>query len=319
MEMAYVIALAGKGGTGKTSIAGLTVRYLMEKKKKPVLAVDADSNACLHEALGVAVHATIGHLREESLEKIRSGSERPGGMSMEQLFDYQVQQSVIEAKGFDLMVMGRPEGPGCYCAANNIIRKYTDKLSETYSYVVIDNEAGMEHLSRRTTHKVDLLLIVSDPTVRGIRTAERIAGLVKELNLDIGRYALVINRVSGGEGAELKRLAEESGLEVAGLVPQDRMVFENDLEGKAIIELPEDSPAVRAVYRRTRRVCDRIAGLVQTRIFLKKSAFSSGIEVLMYMPDPSSKPAVWVRRGTMLIYQWKYSDLHSFGFSERMM
>ena len=179
--MAYVIALAGKGGTGKTSVAGLTVRYLMEKKKKPVLAVDADSNSCLHEALGVEVHATIGHLREESLRTIRSGAERPGGMSMEQLFDYQVQQSVIEAKGFDLMVMGRPEGPGCYCAANNIIRKYTDKLSETYSYVVIDNEAGMEHLSRRTTHKVDLLLIVSDPTVRGIKTAQRIAGLVKEL------------------------------------------------------------------------------------------------------------------------------------------
>lgn len=246
--MAFVIALAGKGGTGKTSIAGLTVRYLMEKKKKPVLAVDADSNSCLHEALGVKVHATIGHLREESLEKIRSGRERPGGMSMEQLFDYQVQQSVIEAKGFDLMVMGRPEGPGCYCAANNIIRKYTDKLSETYSYVVIDNEAGMEHLSRRTTHKVDLLLIVSDPTVRGIKTAQRIAGLVKELNLDIAKYAVVINRVAGDEGPELRRLAEELGLEVAGLVPQDKNIFENDLLGKAIIELPENSPAVRAVY-----------------------------------------------------------------------
>jgi CO dehydrogenase maturation factor len=246
--MAFVIALAGKGGTGKTSIAGLTVRYLMEKKKKPVLAVDADSNSCLHEALGVEVHATIGHLREESLEKIRSGSDRPGGMSMEQLFDYQVQQSVIEAKGFDLMVMGRPEGPGCYCAANNIIRKYTDKLSETYSYVVLDNEAGMEHLSRRTTHKVDLLLIVSDPTVRGIKTAQRIASLVKELNLDIEKYALVINRVAGDEGPELRKLAEELGLEVAGLVPQDKMVFENDLQGKAIIELPGDSPAVKAVY-----------------------------------------------------------------------
>lgn len=246
--MAYVIALAGKGGTGKTSIAGLTVRYLMEKKKKPVLAVDADSNSCLHEALGVEVHATIGHLREESLEKIRSGGERPGGMSMEQLFDYQVQQSIIEAKGFDLMVMGRPEGPGCYCAANNIIRKYTDKLSETYSYVVLDNEAGMEHLSRRTTHKVDLLLIVSDPTVRGIKTAQRIAGLGKELNLDIDKYTLVINRVAGEEGPELRKLAGELGLEVAGLVPQDKNVFENDLLGKAIIELPEDSPAVKAVY-----------------------------------------------------------------------
>src|SRR5512135_3569857 len=123
--MAYLIALAGKGGTGKTSIAALTIRYLVENRKGPVLAVDADSNACLNEALGVSVHTTIGHLREESLEAVRSGGERPGGMSLEQLFDYQVHQSVIESKGVDLIVMGRPEGPGCYCAANNIIRKYT--------------------------------------------------------------------------------------------------------------------------------------------------------------------------------------------------
>lgn len=246
--MAFVIALAGKGGTGKTSIAALTVRYLIDKKMKPVLAVDADSNSCLYEALGVTVHATIGHLREDSLKTIRSGAERPGGMSMEQLFDYQVQQSLIESNGFDLMVMGRPEGPGCYCAANNIIRKYTDKLSETYSYVVIDNEAGMEHLSRRTTHKVDLLLIISDPTVRGVKTAERIAGLVKELDLDIDRYALIINRVNGPEAGELEKLAGELNLEVAGFVPQDRAVFENDLQGKAIIALPVDSPAVAAVY-----------------------------------------------------------------------
>ncbi len=245
--MAFVIAVAGKGGTGKTSFAALTVKYLIDKKNKPVLAVDADSNSCLYEALGVKVHATIGHLREDSLKTIRSGSERPGGMSMEQLFDYQVQQSIVESNGFDLMVMGRPEGPGCYCAANNIIRKYTDKLSETYSYVVIDNEAGMEHLSRRTTHKVDLLLIISDPTVRGIKTAERIAGLVKELELDIDRHALIINRVNGPEAAELKRFAVDLGLEVVGTVPQDRAVFENDLQGKAIIELPDDSPAVAAV------------------------------------------------------------------------
>jgi len=246
--MAYVIALAGKGGTGKTSIAALTVKYLKEKRKKAVLAVDADSNACLNEALGVDVHATIGHLREESLQTIRSGSDRPGGMSMEQLFDYQVQQSLIESKGFDLMVMGRPEGPGCYCAANNIIRKYTDKLSETYSYVVLDNEAGMEHLSRRTTHKVDLLLIVSDPTVRGVKTARRISDLVKELNLDVDRHVLIINRVSSGEGEGLKKLAEELGLDVAGLVPQDHGIFEYDLQGQAIVGLPQDSPAVAAVF-----------------------------------------------------------------------
>lgn len=246
--MAFVIALAGKGGTGKTTIAGLTVRYIIEKKKRPVLAVDADSNNCLNEVLGVDVHATIGKLREESLQTIRSGAERPGGMSMEQIFDYQVQQSIIESKGFDLMVMGRPEGPGCYCAANNIIRKYTDKLSETYLYVVIDNEAGMEHLSRRTTHKVDLLLIVSDPAVRGIQTAKRINGLVEELQLEINRRVVIINRISGNEGADLKNLAEESGLQVAGLVPQDEAIFNLDLQGKPIFQLPDDSKAVKAVF-----------------------------------------------------------------------
>jgi CO dehydrogenase maturation factor len=247
-QMAFVIALAGKGGTGKTTIAGLTVRYIIEKKKRPVLAVDADSNNCLNEVLGVDVHATIGKLREESLQTIRSGAERPGGMSMEQIFDYQVQQSIIESKGFDLMVMGRPEGPGCYCAANNIIRKYTDKLSETYLYVVIDNEAGMEHLSRRTTHKVDLLLIVSDPAVRGIQTAKRINGLVEELQLEINRRVVIINRISGNEGADLKNLAEESGLQVAGLVPQDEAIFNLDLQGKPIFQLPDDSKAVKAVF-----------------------------------------------------------------------
>jgi len=246
--MAFVIALAGKGGTGKTTIAGLTVRYIIEKKKMPALAVDADSNNCLNEVLGVDVHATIGKLREESLQAIRSGGDRPGGMSMEQLFDYQVQQSLIESKGFDLMVMGRPEGPGCYCAANNIIRKYTDKLSETYPYVVIDNEAGMEHLSRRTTHKVNLLLIVSDPSMRGIQTAKRIDGLVDELQLEIDRRVVIINRVAGNEGADLRNLAEDSGLQVAGIVPQDAEIFTLDLQGKSIFQLPGDSKAVMALF-----------------------------------------------------------------------
>jgi CO dehydrogenase maturation factor len=246
--MAFVIALAGKGGTGKTTIAGLTVRYIIERKKKPVLAVDADSNNCLNEVLGVDVHATIGSLREESLQTIRSGSDRPGGMSMDQLFDYQVQQSIIESKGFDLMVMGRPEGPGCYCAANNIIRKYTDKLSETYPYVVIDNEAGMEHLSRRTTHKVDVLLIISDPSMRGIHTAKRINGIVDELNLEVATRVLIINRISGSEGEDLKRAAEASGLDVAGLVPQDEALMKLDMKEEPIFNLPQDSGIVHAVF-----------------------------------------------------------------------
>lgn len=246
--MGFTIAFAGKGGTGKTSLAGLTIKYLINRNNGPVLAVDADSNSCLNEALGASIHATIGGLREESLKAVRGGGDRPGGMSMEQLFDYQVQQSIIESKGFDLMVMGRPEGPGCYCAANNIIRKYTDMLSDKYPYVVIDNEAGMEHLSRRTTHKVDLLISVSDPTVKGILTAKRINDLVDELQLDVDRRVLVINRVVGEEGNELKKMAEEFGITVAGVVPQDDLVFEFDLKGKAVIELPEDAKSVKAMF-----------------------------------------------------------------------
>lgn len=246
--MAYVIAFAGKGGTGKTTIAGLTVRYLAEKRRKPVLAVDADSNSCLNEALGVPVHATIGGLREESLATVRSGSERPGGMSMEQLFDYQVQQSIIEAKGFDLMVMGRPEGPGCYCAANNIIRKYTDKLSEKYPYVVIDNEAGMEHLSRRTTHKVNLLLVISDPTQKGIHTAKRINDLVDELKLEIDKRVLIVNRISGENFGKLQGVSGGLSFEHVFHVENDETIFSLDLEGKPVFQLPADSIAVRTVF-----------------------------------------------------------------------
>lgn len=246
--MAFVIAFAGKGGTGKTSLAALTLKYLLHYKRGPVLAVDADSNSCLNEALGVSIHTTVGRLREESLETVRGGGERPGGMSMEQLFDYQVQQSIIESKGFDLIVMGRPEGPGCYCAANNIIRKYTDKLSETYQYVVIDNEAGMEHLSRRTTHRVNLLVIASDPSARGIHTAKRIDDLVDELQLEVDKRVLIINRIAGNEGDVLKKMAENIGLNVAGLIPQDEMIFRFDLEGKPIFDLPEDAKSVKAMF-----------------------------------------------------------------------
>lgn len=247
--MAYVIAFAGKGGTGKTTIAALTVRYLTEKKKKAVLAIDADSNSCLNEALGVSVHATIGKLREESLAQVRSGADRPGGMSMEQLFDYQVQQSLIESKGFDLMVMGRPEGPGCYCAANNIIRKYTDKLSDKYHYLVIDNEAGMEHLSRRTAHKVDLLLVISDPTKKGVMTAKRINDLVDELNLDVDKRKFIINRVSEENFNKLISSGTELPFKDIFNIPEDEKIFHLDLEGKPVFDLPPDSAAVKIVFR----------------------------------------------------------------------
>ena len=248
--MGFTIAVAGKGGTGKTSLCGLTIRYLMEKKKGAVLAVDADANANLNDVLGVPVHATVGKMRETSLDAVKSTASRPGGMSMEQLFDYQIQQSIVEAKGFDLLVMGRPEGAGCYCAANNIIRKYMDKLADTYAWTVMDNEAGLEHLSRRTTQDTDLLLIVTDSSVRGIMTAGRINDLVQELKLNVKRVALVVNRVqeeTTGDPA-LRHAIEQQGVEFAGFVLADDLVFEYDLNGRPLVQLPADARAVKSYY-----------------------------------------------------------------------
>ena len=248
--MGFTIAVAGKGGTGKTSLCGLTIRYLTEKKRGPVLAVDADANSNLHEVLGVKVHATVGALRETSLEAIKSTAPRPGVMSMEQLFDYQIQQALIEAKGFDLLVMGRPEGAGCYCAANNIIRKYMDKLADNYQYTVMDNEAGLEHLSRRTTQDTDLLLIITDPTVRGVMTAGRIAGMVKELDLNVKRPVLIVNRAQDGNSNDstLLQAIEQQGVEFAGFVPADDLIFEYDLKGRPLVQLPSDSKALAGYY-----------------------------------------------------------------------
>ncbi len=248
--MGFTIAVAGKGGTGKTSLCGLTIRYLTEKKKGAVLAVDADANANLNDVLGVEVHATVGRLREDSLAAVKSTAPRPGGMSMEQLFDYQIQQALAESRGFDLLVMGRPEGAGCYCAANNIIRKYMDKLADSYPYTVMDNEAGLEHLSRRTTQDTDLLLIVSDSSVRGIMTAGRIGELVKELNLNVKRSVLIVNRVQDGVSQDpaLQQAINKQGVEFAGFVPADDLIFEYDLNGKPLVQLPSESKALTAFY-----------------------------------------------------------------------
>lgn len=245
--MAFVIAFAGKGGTGKTTLAGLTIRYLIEKKGLPILAVDADANNCLNEVLGVDVHATIGSMREDALEAIRSSGDRPGGMSMEQLFSYRVQHSVIESKGFDLIVMGRPEGPGCYCAANNLIRKYTDKLSASYPYVVIDNEAGLEHLSRRTIPAVNILVIVSDPSAKGIVTAKRIAMLADEVRLSIERKIIVINKAVDYQAEALRSRAASEGLQIAGIIPADPEIEQFDLQGRPLLHVSRDSPALRAL------------------------------------------------------------------------
>lgn len=243
----FTIAVAGKGGSGKTTLTGLLIRYLIEKRKGPVLAVDADPNSNLNEVLGVECDSSIGHIREEALD---TAGARPHGMSLDEFMDLRIQQVMVEARGFDLLVMGRPEGPGCYCAANNVIQKYTDHLADAYPYIITDNEAGLEHLSRRTTQDTDLLLVVSDSSARGIMTAGRVNGIVDELGLKVAERVLIVNRVPDGEfTATLKDAVVKTGMDFAGYVPLDDMVFEYDMAGRPLKELPEDSKALRAAYR----------------------------------------------------------------------
>ncbi|NPV58204.1 MAG: AAA family ATPase [Actinobacteria bacterium] len=242
--MSYVIAVSGKGGTGKTTFAALSVAYLVRVTGKAVLAVDADSNANLDYALGTRVEKTIGAVREYLTENIKN---MPAGMSKEVWVETLLQQALVEEKGFDLISMGRPEGPGCYCYLNNIFRRYLDLMTGRYDYVVMDNEAGMEHLSRRTTTGVDVMFIASDPTVRGVQTALRIRDLARELKLDIRRMALVISRVRDGLPENLRGIAEEGNLEIAGWVPDDDLLRDYDESGKALTDLPQESPARRAI------------------------------------------------------------------------
>lgn len=239
--MSFHIAVAGKGGTGKTTVTGLILRYLVARGEGRVLAVDADANMNLNEVLGLKVHQTIGQIRE-NLGGV------PAGMTKDAYINYRSQECLIEADGFDLICMGRPEGAGCYCYANTLCKKYVDEMADAYRYVVLDNEAGMEHLSRRTTHNMDLMFAVTDSSARGIQAAKRIEELVKELRLKIGKLALIVNRVPEGRlepatQAEIERM----GLELAGVIPTDPNVYRFDLEGKPTFGLPEDSPAVLAV------------------------------------------------------------------------
>src|SRR3990172_2589461 len=211
--MSFTIAVAGKGGTGKTTFAGMIIRYLLEKKKGPVLAVDADANANLNEVLGIEVKGTIGQTREMMNEEV------PTGMTKDVWFEYKVQEALTESQGFDLLAMGRPEGAGCYCAANTLARKYIDMLTDNYPYIVIDNEAGMEHLSRLTTRDVDLLFMLSDSSRRGIITAARIRDLIRELKLNITRDVLVLNRTNGILEEDIREGLRQSHLDLAGIIP----------------------------------------------------------------------------------------------------
>lgn len=248
-----MIAVAGKGGTGKTTLSGLLVRHMLQTRQGPVFAVDADANANFNEVLGVKVLQTVGAVREDVRQSVGAGN-IPAGLSKDVIIETEVEESLIEAEGFDLLVMGRPEGPGCYCYANSLLRKYIDQLSKSYPYVVIDNEAGMEHLSRRTTEDVDHLLIVSDPSPVGINTAARVRDLVGELGLGVADMRVVINRADGELPGPLLKLIEERGLDIAGVVPSDPAVLELSYAGRSVLELSDGSPAAAAVKELVGRV-----------------------------------------------------------------
>ncbi len=245
--MTYTIAVAGKGGTGKTTISALVIDYLTRNKKGSVLAIDADPSTNLNLALGVPLDDTVGDVREETATAVGAGSAL-GGMSKWDYLDFRINEALVEEPAFDLLAMGRPEGPGCYCAANNILRSSVDRLSDAYDYVVIDNEAGLEHLSRRTTQDVDLLLLVSDPSLRGIIAAGRVAELVDELKTSVGVTYLIVNRVNGDSLPEpLLRAIEEHKLNLAGIIPADPAVNDLDALGQPLVGLPEDAPARRSL------------------------------------------------------------------------
>ncbi len=245
--MTTTIAVAGKGGTGKTTVAALIIDYLVKKQKGSVLAIDADPSTNLNLALGVPLYDTVGDVREETASAV-GGARAMGGMSKWDYLDLRINQALVEEQGFDLLAMGRPEGPGCYCAANNILRSSIDRLSAAYDYVVIDNEAGLEHLSRRTTRDVDLLLIVSDPTLRGILAASRVVQVVDELKTMVGAAYLIVNRVEGQTlpPSLLEAIAEHK-LTLAGLIPADPAIARLDAQGEPIVRLPPEAPSRRSL------------------------------------------------------------------------
>ncbi len=245
--MNKTIAMAGKGGVGKTTITGLLVRYLRDKGLTPILAVDADANANLHEVLGLDQPPTLGDAREE-MKSV--GAQAPGAMTKDMLIEMRVNQALVEETGYDLLVMGRPEGPGCYCAANTVLTASLDKLLDNYPYTVIDNEAGLEHLSRVVAKKIDILIIVSDPSRRSVETAIRVRDLVKSLPIALGLDYLIVNQVPGGTLAEptLGRI-QEAGMNLLAVIPADEELSQLDAGGEpTAVRLTDDSPVVRAAF-----------------------------------------------------------------------
>ena len=248
--MSFTIAVAGKGGVGKTTVSGLLVRYLVEKGLTPVLAVDADSNSNLNEVLGLELEQTLGQARED----MKKGQSQ--GMTKDLFIQMRVNQCLVESRGFDLIAMGRPEGAGCYCAANNLLTGCMDALASNYNYLVVDNEAGLEHISRVTTQRVDRLLAISDPSRRSLTAAQRVQELAQQMGIVQGPASLILTMVRGEPPQALLDAAKEMGLDLAGWLPDDEELASWDLSGKPLIELPAENPVVSAAFSIFKKIID---------------------------------------------------------------
>ena len=255
--MTTTIALAGKGGVGKTTVSGMIIKYLAQNQTGSILAIDADPSSNLNMVLGLDLEWTVGDIREDMLEQVKTSlttggaamGALPGGVNKRDYLDYQIRSSLAEGSRFDLIAMGRGEGQGCYCAVNHNLREVIDGMSKHYAYVVIDNEAGMEHLSRRTTRDVQHLFIVSDPTQRGLVAAQRIADMRRELDINIDNAYLIVNRVRGEMHPELRAYTEKLNIPLLGTIPADDNLAEFEFSGKPLVELGDESPVYRAVEK----------------------------------------------------------------------
>ncbi|MCP5095571.1 MAG: AAA family ATPase [Chloroflexi bacterium] len=253
--MTTTIALAGKGGVGKTTISGMIIKYLVEHEPGAVLAIDADPSSNLNMVLGLDLEWTVGDIREDLLSQVKKSLTATGaamgtvagGVSKHEFLNYQIRSALSEGERFDLIAMGQPEGQGCYCAVNHNLRQVIDAMSKNYRYVVIDNEAGMEHLSRRTTRDVHHLLIVSDPTHRGLVAAERIAAFRKELDIHIEQTSLIINRLPGEIPPPLQARIDQIDIPLLGTVPTDEALMQFEFSGRPLVELGNRSLSYQAI------------------------------------------------------------------------
>ena len=245
--MTHTIAVAGKGGVGKTTVCGMMIDYLIKEKKTPLLVVDADANSNLNEVLGVEVETSLGAIREEMAQAELKGT-IPAGMTKADYAEFKFNSAIIEEDDFDMLVMGRTQGKGCYCYVNGVLKTQVDKYAKNYQYIVMDNEAGLEHVARGTLPHVDTMLLISDCSRRGIQAAARVAEMVGEMELKPGRMGLIVNRAPGGSlDAGVLEEIQKHGLELLGVLPQDEGVYRCDCDGEPSAKLPDSNPVKAAV------------------------------------------------------------------------